>query len=454
MEAELINDNLVLHDHPSHRLLAEIDLLLGAQSVTDACQIAVNAMASLVEADQAALWIWRRGGPKIEALSGISNVDRNIDFTNWLEALAREMLSNHDDFVELIPEYFDNSYLQAERSIYLLGEALHAKLIDQNGRTVGGLIVSRTKTFEKVDLEILGLYAKAVARICASYRRFYGLSNIGIKSKLPVWRLLFLIGLIALFFVPIQQSAVGIAEISPRDAIPITATQDGVIEKVLVRPNQVVVKGTPLIKYDGAIVKSKLFVARQNIGVAEAELQRIIGKAFSDDTVRADLRMLRARVSEKSAESQYLQELVKRLEIQAKGDGIVIFNDAEEWAGRPVQSGERIMLLANPENIWITIYLPVDEAIPLKESPEVKINLDIAPLETLSAKVVESSYEPVLMPDGRPAYLFRALLQKKDGEILPRIGLRGVARLYGEPMKLGYLVSHKPLRSLRRMFGW
>lgn len=454
MEAKLINDNLVLHDHPSHRLLAEIDLLLGAQSVTDACQIAVNAMASLVEADQAALWIWRRGGPKIEALSGISNVDRNIDFTNWLEALAREMLSNHDDFVELIPEYFDNSYLQAERSIYLLGEALHAKLIDQNGRTVGGLIVSRTKTFEKVDLEILGLYAKAVARICASYRRFYGLSNIGIKSKLPVWRLLFLIGLIALFFVPIQQSAVGIAEISPRDAIPITATQDGVIEKVLVRPNQVVVKGTPLIKYDGAIVKSKLFVARQNIGVAEAELQRIIGKAFSDDTVRADLRMLRARVSEKSAESQYLQELVKRLEIQAKGDGIVIFNDAEEWAGRPVQSGERIMLLANPENIWITIYLPVDEAIPLKESPEVKINLDIAPLETLSAKVVESSYEPVLMPDGRPAYLFRALLQKKDGEILPRIGLRGVARLYGEPMKLGYLVSHKPLRSLRRMFGW
>lgn len=454
MEAELINDNLVLHDHPSHRLLAEIDLLLGAQSVTDACQIAVNAMASLVEADQAALWIWRRGGPKIEALSGISNVDRNIDFTNWLEALAREMLSNHDDFVELIPEYFDNSYLQAERSIYLLGEALHAKLIDQNGRTVGGLIVSRTKTFEKVDLEILGLYAKAVARICASYRRFYGLSNIGIKSKLPVWRLLFLIGLIALFFVPIQQSAVGIAEISPRDAIPITATQDGVIEKVLVRPNQVVVKGTPLIKYDGAIVNSKLFVARQNIGVAEAELQRIIGKAFSDDTVRADLRMLRARVSEKSAESQYLQELVKRLEIQAKGDGIVIFNDAEEWAGRPVQSGERIMLLANPENIWITIYLPVDEAIPLKESPEVKINLDIAPLETLSAKVVESSYEPVLMPDGRPAYLFRALLQKKDGEILPRIGLRGVARLYGEPMKLGYLVSHKPLRSLRRMFGW
>lgn len=454
MEAELINENLVLHDHPSHRLLAEIVLLLGAQSVTDACQIAVNAMATLVEADQAALWIWRRGSPKIEALSGISSVDRNIDFTNWFEALASEMLSNHHGSVEFIPEYFDNTYLQAERSIYLLGEALHAKMVDESGQVVGGLIVSRSKPFEKVDLEILGLYSKAVARICSSYRSFYGFSNKGIKRDLPLWRSLILIGVIAAFFVPIKQSAVGIAEVSPRDAITVTATQDGVIEKVLVRPNQLVVKGTPLINYDGAIVQSKLFVARQNIGVADAELQRMIGKAFGDDTARADLRMLRARVSEKSAESQYLQELVRRLEIQAKGDGIVIFNDAEEWAGRPVQSGERIMLIANPENIWITIYLPVDEAIPLNEMPEVKINLDIAPLETLSAKVVESHYEPVLMPDGRPAYLFRALLMQKDGKILPRIGLRGVARLYGEPMKLGYLVSHKPLRSLRRMFGW
>jgi multidrug resistance efflux pump len=454
MEAELNRENSALHAHLNKRLLVEIDLLLGANSFTDTCQIAANAMATLMGADQAVLWIWRRGGPKIEALSGISSVDRNIDFTHWFEALASEMLANHPRSVEFIPEYFDSSYLQAERSIYLLSEALHARLVDENGQLVGGLFVACTRPFEKIDLEILGLYAKTVARICGNYRGFFQLSNTKISRILPGWRSLILVGVIAAFFIPIKQSAIGIAEVSPRDAIPVTATQDGVIEKVLVRPNQEVIKGAPLVKYDGAIVQSKLFVALQNIGVAEAELQRVIGKSFGDDTVRADLRMLRARVSEKSAETQYLKELAKRLEIQAKGDGVVILNDTEEWAGRPVQSGERIMLLANPKNIWITIYLPVEEAIPLKESPEVKINLDISPLETINAKVVESSYEPVLMPDGRPAYLFRAAIEGVDRNALPRIGLRGVARLYGEPMKLGYLVSHKPLRSLRRMFGW
>jgi len=454
MEAELANQRSAIDNQLNKRLLLEIDLILSAKSIADSCQIAVNAMASLLEADQAVLWIWRHGRPKIEALSGISSVERNIDFTHWFEALAREMLSNHQGPIDSIPEYFDSSYLQAERSIYLLNEVLHARLTDEHNQLVGGLFISRTKPFEPVEFEILGLYAKAVARICSNYRRSIWSPMKGVRHFLPGWRSLIMASVIAAGFVPIKQSAIGSAEVSARDAIPVTATQDGVIEKVMVRPNQKVTKGTALVKYDGAVVKSKLFVALQNIGVAEAELQRVIGKAFGDDTVRADLRMLRARVSEKSAETLYLQELVKRLEIQAKGDGVVIFNDAEEWTGRPVQSGERIMLLANPNNIWITIYLPVEEAIPLQESPEVKINLDISPLKTINAKVIESSYETVLMPDGRPAYLLRAILEDTDINDLPRIGLRGVARLYGEPMKLGYLVSYKPLRALRRIFGW
>jgi len=455
MEADLHIKKLASDSHINKLLLNEINLLLGAHSIADATQIAANAMANLLDADQAVLWIWRRGGPKIEAISGISSVERNIDFTHWFEALASEMISNHQGTVEFIPDNFESSYLQAERSIYLLNEALHARLIDENGHLVGGLFVARTNIFDNEDFEILYLYVKAVARICGGYRRLFWIPKKVIRHFLQGWRLLVLVGVVLIvFFVPIKQSAIGIAEVSPRDAVPVTATQDGVIQKVLVRPNQQVVKGTPLIRFDGAVVQSKLFVARENIAVADAELQRVTGKSFGDDTVRGDLRMLKARVSEKSAETQYLQELFKRLEIQANGEGVAIFNDPEEWEGRPVQSGERIMLVANPKHIWITIYLPVDEAIPLKESPEVKINLDISPLETLNAKVIESSYEPVLMPDGRPAYIFRAILEGADGETLPRIGLKGVARIYGEPMKLGYLIAYKPLRSLRRILGW
>jgi hypothetical protein len=206
------------------------------------------------------------------------------------------------------------------------------------------------------------------------------------------------------------------------------------------------------VRYDGAVVRSKLFVAQQNVGVAQAELDRTTGKAFGDENARTELRTLRARVEEKSAETRYLDELAHRLEIHSTAVGVAIFRDAEEWIGRSVQSGERIMMLADPGKVWLTLYVPVEEAIPLGETPGIEFNLDIDPLRTRHARVVESAYEAVIMPDGRAAYLMHAVLDASDS--LPRIGLKGVARVYGERSMLAYLLIRKPLRALRRTLGW
>ena len=234
--------------------------------------------------------------------------------------------------------------------------------------------------------------------------------------------------------------------------MPVSATQDGVIERILVRPNQPVTPGMPLVRYDGAVVRNRLAVARQNIGVAQADLERATGKSFNDEAARAELRTLRAKVAEKSAESRYLEELTGRLDIHAVKGGVAIFSDAEEWVGRPVQSGERIMMLADPSKIWITLFLPPDEAIPLDTYPEVRVYLDIDPLNSLSGQVVESSYEAVLTPEGHLAFLMRANLD--PGLAIPRVGLKGVARVYGDYRLLGYVLMRKPLRAMRRIVGW
>jgi multidrug resistance efflux pump len=261
-----------------------------------------------------------------------------------------------------------------------------------------------------------------------------------------------IVALFMLLTTPVRMSATANAEVTPKDPVPIAASQDGVIERVLVRPNQVVTRGTPLVRYDDAVVKNRLAVARQNVGVVQADLDRTTGKAFSDEVARAELRTLRARVAEKSAESRYLEELARRLEIRATGNGIAIFSGTEEWVGRPVQSGERIMMLADPANVWITLYVPPDDLIPMGAYPSVEVHLDIDPLSSLRATVVESSYEAVLTPEGQLAYQLRAKLD--EGQSVPRIGLRGVALVYGEYHSIGYLVFRKPLKTLRRMVSW
>lgn len=444
-----------MHETSDDSLLAgELETLLSATSKEELYLLAANGMATLVGAEQAVVWV--RGGlgkPRVVAISGLSSVERNIDFTHWFESAAQVFSEHSGTLIEAVPEEFENQRLHAERSLYLLEDALHARLVSTRGEVLGGLFVSRSGLFTEEEIVRLHRYSVSLARLC---ERWHAGSTRDImrllRQRRHALKLMLSLGVLAVSFIPVRMSATASVEISARAAIPVSATQEGVIERILVRPNQTVTAGTPLVRYDGAVVRNRLAVAHQNIGVAQADLDRTTGKSFSDETARAELRTLRARVAEKAAESRYLEELARRLEIHAATAGVAIFTDAEDWVGRPVQSGERIMMLADPSKVWITLYLPPDEAIPLETYPEVKVHLDIDPLVSLSGRVVESSYEAVLTQEGHLAFMMRAILDV--GQTVPRIGLKGVARVYGDYRPLGYVILRKPFRAMRRMIGW
>jgi multidrug resistance efflux pump len=432
----------------------ELAALISASSESELFLIVANAMATIVDAEQAVVWLRRIGGkPYVVSVSGLSSVERNIDFTHWFEAAAKLFLGDPDPPIELIPDYFDNPRLQHERSLYLLSEALHAKLVSTDGQVIGGIFISRTTPFTDADVARLMTYVSFVRSLHARWYNHSFRKKIGkILSFRKALYAAAAIAVVSICLTPVRMSAIASVEVSPKDPTPIAASQDGVIERILVRPNQEVSRGTPLVRYDDAVVKNRLAVARQNVGVAQADLDRTTGKAFGDETARAELRTLRAKVAEKSAESRYLEELTRRLEIRAAGQGIAIFAGTEEWIGRPVQSGERIMMLADPTKVWITLYLPPDEMIPMEANASVEVHLDIDPLSSLKATVVESSYEAVLTPEGHLAYQLRATLD--EGQAIPRIGLKGVARIYGGYRSIGYLLFRKPLRALRRIINW
>jgi hypothetical protein len=64
---------------------------------------------------------------------------------------------------------------------------------------------------------------------------------------------------------------------------------------------------------------------------------------------------------------------------------------------------------------------------------------------------VQASYEPVAVAEGFVAYQLKADLQEQTG--LPRIGLKGTAKIYGDWAPLIYHVCRKPLAWLRRTTG-
>ena len=102
---------------------------------------------------------------------------------------------------------------------------------------------------------------------------------------------------------------------------------------------------------------------------------------------RLELQVLESRVQEKSAEVAYLTELLGKLKLAAPYGGVAIFPDADDLRGKPVQVGERIMVIADPSLIDVTVYLPSDDAVELEAGARVVVFLHVDPLSSIDATI-------------------------------------------------------------------
>lgn len=283
-----------------------------------------------------------------------------------------------------------------------------------------------------------------------------GVPRVGLKER---WQGLgrlkqrLIIGaLVLLLFLPVRQTALAPAEVVPVDGMEIAAAIDGVVKTIHVRPNQAVKAGDPLFSLDDTTLRNRLEVARQSVAVADAELEAASQLAFNDSRSKAELAILTGRAQERRAELAAVQEQLARVDVVAPYDGVAVFADPDQWQGKPVATGERIMLLANPDKPGILVQLPVADAIALDPGAAVKVFLTVRPLSPLSGKITETSYQATLSPEGVASYRLRAELDEDDRPHA-RLGLRGTAKLYGGWVTLGYYLFRRPLATLREWSG-
>ena len=81
----------------------------------------------------------------------------------------------------------------------------------------------------------------------------------------------------------------------------------GVVDSILVKPNEKVSTGAPLLKLVDIELKSNLEVARRAFRIAEAELLRGRQLAFSSREDKAQLAELAAQVELRRAEMNFAQ---------------------------------------------------------------------------------------------------------------------------------------------------
>lgn len=412
----------------------------------------VNEASQALRFDQAILW--RRdvfGRPSVAAASGLADVSGDSPFQQWVVELVKSILPDPFEKAQALRSEDLTDAVVADGEDWCPANLLHLPLRGAEGSLVGGLLFFRAQPFSEAETAIAEWIAASTGYGLWAWRSER--SGMGLLRRRATWRTLGFVLVIAalLGFVPVRLSVLAPAEITPVKPIPVTSPLDGVVREIVVQPNQIVKADERLIVLDDTSLRNRLELASRALDISRADLQRATFKSFTDDASRLELQVLNARVQEKQAELVYLSELLKNTVLTAPQGGIAIFSSQEDWRGRPVQVGERVMMIADPSMIDVTVYVPPDDAVELEPGGEVNVLLHVDPLTPLTARIERSSYEAILAPDGTLAYVVRA--QLIAGQKLPRIGMRGTAKIYAEEVPLAYYLLRKPLAALRRSLG-
>jgi len=403
----------------------------------------VNESQSLFGFRHAALLI----AGKVRALTGISVVEPNAPFVAFVERAGAQLVARQQTAVAA-PVARDTLAAQEQADWLELSatQAFWLPLRDRQGEPFGGLWLAREQPWSEAEQALL-------SQLGDSYAHAW----LALQPRKP-WRLRWprrrvlaiVVTLLVLLLVPVRQSVLAPAEVVPLNGRVVTAPLDGVIAEFLVKPNQPVEAGDLLVRFDATTLKAQADVAERSLNVAEAELKASAQRAFADVEAKSRLDLLAARVEQKRAERNYAQELLARSEVRAERAGIAVFADAERWTGKPVQTGERLMEIADPRQAELRIELALGDAIDLEPGAEVALFLDSDPLDRHAARLERLAYESQTSAAGQLAYRLDASFT----EAPPRIGLRGTAKLFGQRVPLALYLLRRPLAALRQRVGF
>ncbi|NLD55180.1 MAG: HlyD family efflux transporter periplasmic adaptor subunit [Burkholderiaceae bacterium] len=437
------------------RALAHLtERLLTAGSRSEICFILANETWHLMPFRQAVLWrIDSRDRPRLHTVSGLPRLAEDSPNTVFLKRLGRYLHRRNPRLVtaadlprELAAEWRDFmppcAYVlpvtagDDRRKLAILAFALEAppdataQELAQRAVAVGGRAWSRI--------------GGGVATGRASARRW----------RIAGW--LAVAAAVLALLVPVRLSVLAPAEVIALDAMAVSVPIDGVVASFAVAPNQVVARGDLLFTLDDTTLRNRRIVAQRQLQVARADALAAAQKAFASEASRAELAGLEGRVAERRAELDWIEEQLARVEVRAPADGIVVFGDVNDWIGKPLVTGERVALLADPADAGVLIWLPVADALEIEAGAPVRLFLHVAPLEPLAATLSQTSYQSVLSPDGVSSYRLRARFDPLDdaGRRLARIGLRGTARIQAGEAPLGYYLLRRPIAAVREWTGW
>lgn len=257
--------------------------------------------------------------------------------------------------------------------------------------------------------------------------------------------------LIGLFLTHVPLRVVAPCEVVPDDPFVITAPLEGIIEQVIVNPGDSVKKGDPLFDYDKTVPLQELKVAEKEVEIMQAEVNRSLTLGIQDKNSLNELAILKLKLAKEKVNLELAKYHATLLTVTAPEDGIAYLDDPDEWRGRPVRIGEKVLTISDPDQTKIKIWVPENDNIELNLEEPIKILLNINPEQSRDARLVYIANETTLSDKQVHSFIAEAHWLAPQTGIKP--GLKGTAILYGQKVSLFYYLFRRPWAFIRNTIG-
>jgi hypothetical protein len=410
----------------------------GEAAIVDAF---LRQVGDLLKFDQAACVIAPFLLPAyIAGLANVTTIDQSSPYCVWVKKLFAQLdRSGRDGIIDTreLPVQLDGSKFAPGQMLFVS--------VDLRAGVRAGFFFMRVAPWSDVELSAARALTQDVMLRLAYARRF-DLKRFG--KLLTLRRSITAVGIAAVALFPVHLASVAPAEVIPLEPSVISSSLAGVVRTVHVRSNEAITPGQLLVSLDDVDQRNKRDFAQRDLELTRAELKRLEQLGFLDPTQRFRLGELEAQLRIRELELARANQELARMQIRAERDGIAIVGEASEWAGRPVQIGEKILQIADPVRTALRIYIPAADLPVLDAEQEGEVYLDSQPWDGLSFVVKHWTFEPEVTATGVVAFRAQADWKKTTGR--ERLGLRGSAHLKGRMVPLLVYLLRRPLILLRQ----
>jgi hypothetical protein len=426
-----------------------------AQNPAELGFVLVNDTQALAPYRSGLLWVVGKTDPDqgtITNVSGAVDHDEHSPFMSWMKALCQALAKTGDTVLTQYKKDDVPAEIADQWDIHGAQYLLWCPLRSGSGVRLGALLLWREQAISEPEERILGSWLAAASYSLAALKgkpfareHFHWTA----RRKRIVAGMSVLV--LLLLFLPVRLSVLAQAEIVARNPLVVRSPMDGIVASLHVRPNMAVADGAILLKLDDTELQTRLDVAEQTLAISRAQYQQAGQSAAFNADAKASLRVLALEAEKRQSEVTYVASLLQRGEVKAEQAGVVVMPNPDELIGRPVVTGERLMTIADPEDTQLEAWLSVGDDITLLYDADIEFFPNVAPDKNFSARLRRMDYRAESTDAGELAYRIRGDFDSQ--EKLPRIGMRGTAKLYGEQVSLAYYFLRRPLATMRRWLG-